>query len=211
MNVTFEGYSPEGFKMIFAHEFRTFREALDFTASAVKSGVTPAAPDLDAYKEETITTVIRREKINDDGSVTPVIDMYPAWKGDYGQFRFVGVYLNTQADKETFEMNAGLSVDAIPLYDSQAPLQRKQGRTARSETPCRPFVARKRVTGEKEIDGETQKVWKFVGYGAAATPATSPAATDPTPSPDAPAPRGSVLPIPGKIHPASTPRSGRNR
>jgi hypothetical protein len=211
MNVTFEGYSPEGFKMTFSHQFSTFREALDFTANAIKSGVTPVVPDAEAYKEETIVTVIRREKINDDESVTPIIDMYPAWKGEYGQFRFVGVYLNTAADIEAFEMQSGLSLDAIPLYDSQAPLQRKQGRRDRKETTCRPFVARKRVTGEKEIDGETQKVWKFVGYGSNAVPSAAPATTDPTPSPDTPAPRGAVLPLPGKINPATSPRSGRSR
>jgi hypothetical protein len=170
-----EGYSPEGLKVTFEREVKHLQEAMAFASAVAQSGVTAVPLDGESRKEETIITVVRREHIDDNGRVTPVIDMYPAWKGDYGQFRFTGVYLNTDEDIAQFEAYSGLRLDSIPLYASQVPLQRKAVRAHPMETKCRPFIAHKRVTGEKEIDGVTQKVWKFTGYGEIAVPDARPA------------------------------------
>lgn len=222
MLVTIECYSPEGFKITLNKELANTREALDFTAYAARVGFTPTAPDLESHKTETIVTVVRRQHIDDKNVITPVIDMYPAWKGDYGQFRFAGVYLNTAADIEAFEGWSGLDLESIPLYAGEVPIQRKATRVSPYETACRPFVAHKQVSGEKVIDGVMQKVWKFAGYAA---PTVAAPVSDGMPSPDidpfavdapapsakpsssAPSPR--VLPQPGTVNQAAAPLSSR--
>lgn len=210
MNITITAYSPEGFLVQLTYDAKNIREALAFSAAAGQSGFTVEPVE---RREETIVTVVRREKMNDDGTITPVIDMYPAWKGEYGQYRFLGLYLNCDHDIAQFEAHSGLRLDDIPLYNSQGPLVRKPNRRHSHETTCRPFIARKRFKGEKMIDGKMQKQWDFVGYIPIAESADSEAVSD-TPSPDmpdTPAPRGSVLPLPGKINPATSPRSSRSR
>ncbi len=184
MLITLQGYSPEGFAITIAFDAENFKQALTFTSAAAQCGITLEPVD---RKEELITTVVRREHVDDKGVVTPVVDFYPTWKGDYGQFRFLGVYLNTGEDIAAFESQSGLRLMDIPLYTSQVPLQRKMNRVNPCETKCRPFLARKRVTGEKEIDGVMQKVWKFSGYGVAASSAPAEPEPEPAPRPVLPA------------------------
>lgn len=193
MIIEIKGFSPEGFPISLQRDVKDLREAMAFSAAAAKAGITTEPVE---RREETIVTVVRREHTDDKGRVTPVIDMYPAWKGDYGQFRFLGIYLNSEYDIQQFEARSGLTVDAIPLYNSQAPLQRKQARTHSHETPCKPFVALKRFKGMKDIDGKMQKEWEFIGYGSAVESVGS----DPEPA----APRA-VLPMPGQLRPAAAP------
>lgn len=195
MNITINAYSAEGFKVTLEAAVDNMREAQAFSAAALMSGFTTAPVE---RKEELITTVVRREHVDDKGQVTPVIDMYPSWKGDYGQFRFVGVYLNTEEDIAQFEAHSGLKLDSIPLYQAQVPLQRKQARVSPVETRCKPFMALKRVTGEKEIDGVVQVLWKFAGY-------STPASAAPTVEGATPAAAPLALPPAGSMKPAMTP------
>lgn len=195
MNITINAYSPDGFKVTLGADVATMRDALAFASAAALSGFTTAPIE---RREELITTVVRREHVDDKGVVTPVIDMYPTWKGDYGQFRFVGVYLNSEEDIAQFEAHSGLKVESIPLYAAQVPLQRKQARTHPNETKCKPFLALKRVTGEKEIDGVVQVVWKFAGYS---TPTAVTATPTESVTPSAPL----SLPPAGSMTPAMTP------
>jgi len=206
MNITLNAYSPDGFKVTLTADVLTMKDALAFSDAAAKSGFTLTPVE---RREELITTVVRREHVDDKGSVTPVIDMYPTWKGDYGQFRFTGVYLNTPDDIAQFEAHAGLRLTDIPLYDSEMPLKRKTVRMNPVETKCKPFMALKRAAGEKEIDGTLQVVWKFAGYASAASsiPVT---VTDSTPSPDAPLASRPVLPAAGSMRPASVPSASQS-
>lgn len=74
---------------------------------------------LDGETVEAIGFAVRREKVNDDGSITPVADVYPVG----GNFRLIGLYLNTQDDLRNFEQATGLRLDAMPLYDGN-PIER---------------------------------------------------------------------------------------
>jgi hypothetical protein len=210
MIVKVEAYSPEGFKVCFEANVHNMKEARKFTQVAAQSGFTPEPPEAGATETETITSVIRREKINDDGTVTPIIDMYPNWRGEYGQYRFVGVYLNSDEDVRQFEHHSGLKVQDLPLFDSQTPWKRHPQRPKSQEVKCKPFIAIKRFTGEeKEIEGKLQKVYRLIGYEEIAPPA------DPEPDPQRPAssppasgqPKPTLMPQPlrGQRLPLSTP------
>lgn len=64
-------------------------------------------------KKELCKAVARRVKVNDDGTDTPVIDLY----GD-GKFKFITIYLNTPIDIKTFEEATKLKLDSIPLNET---------------------------------------------------------------------------------------------
>lgn len=68
--------------------------------------------------KEKITHLVRREKTNDDGSKTPLIDVYCG-----GNFRTLGVYLNTQDDIAEFEKCFG-PLAKFPVYDGDVPIER---------------------------------------------------------------------------------------
>jgi hypothetical protein len=217
MNIKVEGYSPDGFKVTLEGNVANFHAAQRFAQDALRAGFTPTAPDIGKRKNEIITTVIRREHIDEKGKVTPVVDLYPSWGvRDYGQFRFVGMYLNSEEDIRQFESRSGVKLADLPLYNGQNPWKRNQQRPASYEIKCKPFVAVKEYEGEKEIGGKMQQVWKFVRYGempTAAAPDPAPVAppvqrpTLPAPSTKQ-APRPAMqLPPPGQIRAATAPTS----
>lgn len=212
MNMTVKAFSPEGFEITLSADVRSMGEALQFTANAAQAGFTPV-PEVGKRKSEIITVVIRREKVNDDGSVTPVVDLYPAWGvRNYGQYRFSFVYLNSEAQIREFEDRAWVKLDDMPLFDNQQPYKRHPKRKASMEVVCKPFVAIKEYGGEKDIGGRMQHTWDFAGYGeipgkadAAPAPAT---AQKPTLPPQNKTARPPVqLPPPGQIRPAVPPQS----
>lgn len=173
------GYSTAGFELPqIIVRAETPEEAAALLAGLAKNGITATPPDpaeVNGEKSETIVCVVKRIHISKSNQETAVVDFYPAWQGEYGQFRFVGVYLNTAEQIAEFEQRSGLKLADMPVYESQGPLQRNATRKHRCEIPCRPFVAQKIPDGVKEIDGKEQTVWKFAGYGdAAQTPASQP-------------------------------------
>ena len=185
MSVTVECYTLEGFKLVLNLPANTVDEALAHVQAVVSAGLSPVPVEAGTSPVETIVTVVRREHIGKNDKVTPVIDFYPEWQGEYGQFRFCGVYLNTPDDIAQFEAHSGLKLANMPLYDAQAPLQRNPARRHKAEVSCKPFVARKAADGEKEIDGKKQTTWKFAGYGSSAPQADTPAPAAQTSQPAA--------------------------
>jgi hypothetical protein len=86
----------------------------------IAAGFTVNLPGLmDGENYEQIGAAVRREKQNDDSTVTTVVDVYPV----NGNFRLIGMYLNTADDIKNFETATGLKIDAMPLYDG-APIER---------------------------------------------------------------------------------------
>jgi hypothetical protein len=215
MNIKLEGYSPDGFKVTLEGSVANFHSAQRFAQDAARAGFTPTAPDIGLRKVEVITTVIRRKHVDDQGKVTPVIDMYPSWGvRSYGQFRFVGLYLNSDDEIKQFEARAGVKLADLPLYTGQNPWKRNRQFPESHEIKCTPFVAVKEYEGEKEIGGKMQQVWRFVRYGEmpdAPVPDPAPAATQaqkPTLPPQNKTARPPVnLPQPGQIRPAVPPTS----
>jgi len=157
------------------------RQGPEIIADLLDNGFLLTEPGLEPGEvSETITTVVRREHINQQsGVVTPVIDMYPDFGegGDppYGTYRFTGHYLNKPADIERFLMLSGFDdLDELPLYDSQGPLQRTPGRDHRCEILVhRSFQAIKIQDGTQVINGVTVPKWKFIRIGDAAPVNTS--------------------------------------
>jgi hypothetical protein len=117
-----------------------------------------------ARESEVITTVMRREHTDKKGKVTPLIDLYPDWRGDYGQFKFLSMYLNTPEDIAAFEHCSSLRLTKLPLYDGQGARTRTQGQPHRCEVKCRPFGVY-RVQGKEIVIGDkTERRWEFAGY-----------------------------------------------
>lgn len=97
---------------------------LDSVSTLLTVGFLVNAPGLeDGEKVETISAVVRRAKANDDGSETPVIDLYP----DRANFRILGIYLNNEQDIQAFEKAAGVKLAQLPLYDGDNAIERGKG------------------------------------------------------------------------------------
>lgn len=68
--------------------------------------------------------VCRRAKINDDGSETPLIDLYPDTDNPKVVYKTFSLYLNTDEDVAAFEAATGVRLESLPLYDSNTALKR---------------------------------------------------------------------------------------
>ncbi len=68
---------------------------------------------------EKVTHLCRREKRNDDGTASQLVDVYTG-----GNFRTVCVYHDDQDDLETFQAAFGHPVTDLPLYDGDVPIER---------------------------------------------------------------------------------------
>lgn len=176
-NVWVKAYTPDGYNISITVQISSVADVARVLDDIRAAGYTPVPANVeDGEKHEVITAVVRRTHSSDKGD-TPVIDCYPEWKGDYGQYRFVSIYLNNADEIKAFEDASGLKLSSLPEYASQAPLQRTQGKPAKWEVTCkRAFTAVKAPNGEKEIGGKTQTVYRFTRY-AGATPA-QPASND---------------------------------
>lgn len=170
-NVWVKAYTPDGYNISITVAISSVSDVTRVLDEIRAAGYTPVPANVeDGEKHEVITAVVRRTHSSDKGD-TPVIDCYPEWKGDYGQYRFVSIYLNNADEIKAFEDASGLKLSSLPEYASQAPLQRTQGKPAKWEVTCkRAFTAVKAPNGEKEIGGKTQTVYRFTRY-AGATPA----------------------------------------
>jgi hypothetical protein len=69
--------------------------------------------------KETVTHLVRRAKANDDGSETPLLDIYAG-----GNFRVVSVYLNDDDAVHEFVQAFGIALNALPVFDGTAPIER---------------------------------------------------------------------------------------
>lgn len=177
-------YTDDGYQISLTLPAATVADALKHMAEIRAAGLLPAPVEPPSMEEtETITTVVRREHFDKSANtIVPVIDCYPDWRGQYGQFRFTSIYLDTPADVAQFEAHAGVKLDSLPLYESQAAIMRNTARPHRCEVKTKAFVVCKKYSGDKEIDGKVQRVFKFShfvsaeGYATAAKPAPIPAA-----------------------------------
>lgn len=126
----FTGYLPNGFKCSFTMPVNmdtAFEQAMAFTNMLMAKGFSQQEPGLvDGEQRETVGWVTRRSKVNDDGSETPLIDVYI--DKEKLTYKFLSVYLNTPEEVNAFENASGLKVDALPLWES-AHLERGNSKT----------------------------------------------------------------------------------
>ena len=94
-------------------------EALAAGWSKDPPGSEPTAP---GEERQEIGWVCRRQKENDDGSLTPVIDLYA--DHDRMTFKTLTVYLNNQAELDAFQVASGLKLAESQVYVGQGSPER---------------------------------------------------------------------------------------
>jgi hypothetical protein len=100
-----------------------YRDMLNAVGAALDAGWLATAPGLEAGEhKEDVGFVVLRSKDNDDGTTTPIVDLYPA--DDQLKFSLLSVYLNRPADEAAFEHAAGVKLDALPPYVGAGKLER---------------------------------------------------------------------------------------
>ena len=114
-------------------------EALAAVDQYLDAGWLIDAPGLEAgERKEEIGYVVRRSKENQDGTETPIVDLYDA--DDGRKFKLLSVYLNTDDDRAAFERASGLRLNDIPLYMGTAAPERGASRQSdKFITKTRPF------------------------------------------------------------------------
>lgn len=165
------GYFPNGFKASFTVSVslaNAFNEGMEFTSHLAAQGFSINAPGLENGEErELIVTVMRRAK----GDGTPIIDFYPAWgaggEEPFGTYKYVHKYLDNDDDIADFLAVSGFkSLEAIPLYDGQAPLKRTVNKKHAKETavPTPFYVIRKQGAEKTGSDGKPYRPWDLLRY-----------------------------------------------
>jgi hypothetical protein len=87
----------------------------------LEAGFTVNLPGVgDGETLEDIGFIVRKSKVNEDGTETPVIDLYPV----NGNFRLIGHYLNNADMVAEFEAAVGLRLSALPLYEGDNSIER---------------------------------------------------------------------------------------
>jgi hypothetical protein len=100
------------------------RAMFDSLTTLLQAGWLVNMPGLeDGERVDEIKHIVRRAKANEDGSETPVIDLYP----DRANFRILGIYLNTEQDIQAFEQVAGVKLRDLPLYEGDNAIERGKG------------------------------------------------------------------------------------
>jgi len=91
--------------------------------AALAAGFLAVAPGAgEGEHKDEVGYVVKREKENQDHTVTPVIDLYVA--DDAMKFATLSVYLNTAEQVAAFEFASGVKVSALPLYIGDNKIER---------------------------------------------------------------------------------------
>lgn len=95
-------------------------------ATGVRNGFFAAEPSkLEGEKLHTVWGVIRRGKVNDDGTETAIMDFYA--ENEKMVYAFFKHYLNKPEDVTAFEAATGMKINEIPLFDGSAALEKTAG------------------------------------------------------------------------------------
>lgn len=120
------GWLPNGAKVSFTIPVTldgAFDTVLDFTNRLLAAGFLLAEPGVgDGEKQDMVGWVCRHVKIDDDGSETPVIDLYADHESV--THKIVRMYLNTPEDVRAFEAATGVKVNNLPLVETPGAIER---------------------------------------------------------------------------------------
>lgn len=167
-------WTPDGTKINFTINLDAeFTDAHVAVASAAytalkAAGLLPREPGLeDGEQSEPIACIVRREHYK-DGKATPVLDLYSD-SPQYRLHRFMVYYLNTPDDIAAFEAASGLVLAQMPLYDSEAPLERDKNPNKDAQYTRRPMhpltvVYKINPAAKTETDGKRPKLRLFVRW-----------------------------------------------
>jgi len=124
-------YAPNGAEVYLPFDPNNIR----LLALYEQQGLTPVPPS--EYERERRTQVgafVVRIHINGDGSETPVVDVYFRHRNGYAdRLRSMRVYLNTDRDIRHFESAFGVSLQSLPFYDSDTPIDRNRVRPGQEQ------------------------------------------------------------------------------
>jgi hypothetical protein len=105
----------------------SFAEQFAAVGDALAAGFLASPPGVEQGEhKDDIGYVVKREKENDDGTVTPIVDLYPA--DEALKFAMLSVYLNRPQDEAAFEAVSGVKVASLPLYIGQNKVERGKSR-----------------------------------------------------------------------------------
>lgn len=170
-------------------------------AGALEGLAAANAPKEEGEQAEDIGHVVRRVKGNDDGSETPVIDLYP----ERAKFRILGVYLNTPQDVAAFEAAAGLRLADLPLYEGDNSIERGKGPKTDKYVVSLSRPARVAIKPNPRYEGPEDKTHPkrlFVRWLPAGAPEPA-APRSPEPAPSQPAASAPSQPVRGQAVPSA--------
>lgn len=111
-----------------------YKGAFAAVGDILAAGFTVNAPGLEAGEQkEMIGSVIRSEKTNDDGSLTPVAGLYNT--SDAYKHSFIKLYLNQPEQIADLEAASGLKFFSLPLYDGAAMPEKGHKKITRASRP----------------------------------------------------------------------------
>lgn len=146
------------------------KAAYDCITAYLEAGFLSAPRGVEAGSEvHEAALAVRRQKKNDDNTITPVIDFYP---GGRANFKIVSTYLNTDIDIAAFEAASGLKLKGMPLFKGKAAMEKSDEQFVEFgvELPAPLRVLRK--LNDKYQPGDTDKAkWWWGGYYNAPHPA----------------------------------------
>lgn len=128
-NVGFNGYLPNGLKVFYTFPLDTLADMVTLaghlgnvvalTDVMIAQGFALQQPGLEALEpgehRESVNAVLRRKFMEDDGTIVPVIDIYPD-NPALGR-RCVFYYLNDDKQIAEFEAATGLKLTDLPVFD----------------------------------------------------------------------------------------------
>lgn len=139
--VNIKAYSADGYPVYLtleiSHAEDIGAQVTAYLASLKAANLMPREQGVEQGENaETVTAMVRRSKANDDGSTTPIIDLYTG----ENNFKTLSLYLNTDDDVHAFEAATGVKLASLPEYDSNAAIERKDtGRWNKyARTPVHP-------------------------------------------------------------------------
>lgn len=170
------GWLGNGVKVSFTvptHYETAYEDALGFTNRLLSLGFRHTELGTEPGEtREVVGYVCRRVQVKDDGSETPIIDLYAA--NDAIKFKVISVYLNTPEDIAAFENASGLKLNKLQVFKSKAAPERGDRLTDENIIKApRPFAAILR-DNPNYVDGGTKPKRKFVRWDTAPAPAALP-------------------------------------
>lgn len=113
-------YHPSGAQVTLPVKEGTPAEMFAFVNELIGTGFAVEQPGMEEGEhKEAASGLVRRVKFNEDGTNTPIIDLYV---GDY-QYKTLTTYLNRLVDIEEFEQATGLVLADLPVYEGQGSIQ----------------------------------------------------------------------------------------
>ena len=180
------GYLKNGMKVSFTfpirNEMEACKQALEITNKLIADCFMIHEPGLEAGEEsEMIGRVSRRAKKNNDGTISPIIDLFGVH--DALKFKIVSMYLDTPEDIAAFESACGVKLASLPLNPTKAAVERDDENFVVVLPQPAKAILKANPDYREDIDDKKPKR-KFVRWEfATPAPATPPpAAGNPTPT-----------------------------